>query len=223
MTVPDKSESKRHNRLKRAFEWPELDKRAARYRERQDAPERDEESRAVVRAIFGEAAESYERDRALSAIRVHWRDIAGPLAVHAWPRRIRGKKLIVRAEKSVYAQEVSLYTSVLLEGIREIDPGIKEIRTETGPVDWPEEPEYVSEDSELSTEEFDQKESDQEDSCSRSSFTDTLTGDNHSGNDSGSQGGQDHIMPKTIMPETAGPTAGRRLLSHELDEYLKRK
>ena len=125
-------------KLKSFFRWKELEGQSRRYFFSAGAsPLSDGDKKEFLEKVFGDLAQDYRRESILARCRALWEDIAGPLARHSWPTNVRGKKLVIRAEKSVYAQEISLYSSILLQALKKIENiDIEEIYTETGVIPW---------------------------------------------------------------------------------------
>ena len=92
----------------------------------------------VLDALFGERKDSYQEEINLSILQSRWGELADFLQKHSMPYKVRGGRLVVRVEKSVYAQEVSLYRPHLLKAIREkTGIQIQDIWTQTGRIEWP--------------------------------------------------------------------------------------
>ena len=91
----------------------------------------------LLAAVFGEAAEQYADDLTLLKCQSYWPDIAGGLARHCQPVRLRGDRLIVRVEKSVYAQDLQLLSREIIQKANRLTGRrLRGLKLETGAMDW---------------------------------------------------------------------------------------
>ena len=129
-------------KVKQMYQWKELEAKQARYY-RDPAPALSDESNSnFAEQILGEKLRYFKSEKDLAAYQRHWLEIAGPLSRHSMPERVNAHKLYVRVEKSVYAQELSLYMPQLLEKARKYGSNdLKRIYIETGKINWLEHPE----------------------------------------------------------------------------------
>ena len=93
-------------------------------------PVKDKED--FLRYIFKNKAESLMKDSVLNFVRSKWDFIAGNLSLNTWPVKFSGKKLTVRVEKSVYAQELNMYMNWIMDRMKELAIPVESIKIETG-------------------------------------------------------------------------------------------
>ena len=87
-----------------------------------------------LRYIFKNNTEAILKDTVISFIRSKWDYISGDLSLHTWPIKYSGKKLTVRVEKSVYAQELNMYMNWIMDRLKDLGVPVESIKIETGPL-----------------------------------------------------------------------------------------
>ncbi|MDH5657365.1 MAG: DUF721 domain-containing protein [Spirochaetia bacterium] len=95
----------------------------------------------LIHSIFKDKTESIIKDEIIIQIRSKWNFIAGALSLHSIPVKLKGKILTVRVEKSVYAQELNLYTNWIMDRLEELSFSVDSIKIETGTIKPNEKPE----------------------------------------------------------------------------------
>ena len=78
--------------------------------------------------------ENLSNELRLSSCRREWPKIVGGLSKHTAPYRLAREKLVVRADNSVYAHELSMYLNEIMPKIKRIIPEAAGIFIETGPI-----------------------------------------------------------------------------------------
>lgn len=96
-----------------------------------------EELREQLLALIAGDRPLAESEAALVRLQCFWPDVAGSLARHCQPVGIRGQRLLIRVEKSVYAQEMQLASRSILERAQKLTSlRLDRLQIEQGPIDW---------------------------------------------------------------------------------------
>ena len=85
-----------------------------------------------IKSIFKDKTEIIIKDNILSLIRSRWDYISGNFANYSWPTKYAGRRLTIRVEKSVYAQEMNMYINWIMDRIKELSIPVDSIKIETG-------------------------------------------------------------------------------------------
>ena len=76
------------------------------------------EKKEILEYIFKDMSEDVQEQWKLIKIQNRWEEIAGPLSQHTKPIGIKKNTLLIGTTKSVFAQELNLYSSEILLKIR---------------------------------------------------------------------------------------------------------
>ena len=85
-----------------------------------------------IRSLFENRMDFVIKNETLIRIQEHWNVIADKLSVNAVPVKYKNKVLTVRVEKSVYAQELNLYSNWILDRLKDLAIPVESIKIETG-------------------------------------------------------------------------------------------
>ncbi|MBX7058666.1 MAG: DUF721 domain-containing protein [Leptospirales bacterium] len=91
---------------------------------------------ALLSLVLRDSSENIAEAQ-LVRLQCFWPDIAGPLAKHCEPQSLRERRLIVRIEQSVYAQELQLRgREIVQRAATLLGIELRDLRIENGPIDW---------------------------------------------------------------------------------------
>jgi len=91
----------------------------------------------LLENLFGRSGNEILDDIRIKRLKSRWNELAGPLARHSQPVRIRGKFLEIHVEKPVYSQEFQFFREDILKQIASMgDMNIADLRVKIGPVHW---------------------------------------------------------------------------------------
>lgn len=119
--------------IKRLFRWRLLDEKEGRNASGISGLDLSRSRRELLRMVTGSEEGVSSGESRFPLIVAGWNEIAGPLARNCLPVEIRGRELLVRVEKSVYSQEIALYSREILKKLKKVTSvSLDRIRVEVG-------------------------------------------------------------------------------------------
>lgn len=92
------------------------------------------------RELFGKNTESWSEPQTMHTIRRLWPVVSGNLAKHTLPIKLSSGRLTVRAEKSIYSQELSFFAPEIIKQLKAGGIEVNKVAVDIGPINWQEIP-----------------------------------------------------------------------------------